>query len=202
LERGAGRAQCSHPTRHLSPVTCHPQPSVGGFSLVEVTIAIGIFAFVIVGILGLLPAGLRLRADSAAETRGVLISQELFSSILSSPSMTNVIIRDGPGLTDAQNQPVDLLTANVVVGYPPRTTVPFFLWGGKREVGSPDSAWVDGTMPAGAVANSIDTLARLTARAVPGSLGLYQLMVEVRAPANVPLTNTRPISFTTLFYSP
>jgi len=42
----------------------------------------------------------------------------------------------------------------------------------------------------------------LTARAVPGSLGLYQLMVEVRAPANVPLTNTRPISFTTLFYSP
>ena len=46
----------------------------GGFSLVEVTIAIGIFAFVIVGILGLLPAGMRLRADSAADTRAVLIA--------------------------------------------------------------------------------------------------------------------------------
>jgi type II secretory pathway pseudopilin PulG len=186
----------------MSAHSPHYVPSCwrGGFSLVEVTIAIGIFAFVIVGVLGLLPAGMRMRADSAAETRGVLISEELFASVRASAALTNVIVRDGPGLQPSNNQVVNLRNTSVVVGYPAQTTVPYFLWGGSRNVGTPDSAWIQGQMPSGAVANAIDTLARLTATNV-GS-GLYRVTVEVRAPASVPLTNSRPSTFSTLVYSP
>jgi type II secretory pathway pseudopilin PulG len=175
-----------------------------GFSLVEVTIAIGIFAFVVVGVLGLLPTAMRMRADSAAETRGVLISEELFAAVRASPNLASVEVRDGPGLQQRNNQMVNLLSPageTVVIGYPSQTTVPYFLWGGERaDVGSPDSAWVQGQMPPGAVNNAIGTLARLSATEVGG--GLYRVTVEVRAPASVPLANTRPSTFTTLVYSP
>ena len=181
--------------------TSRTQPSVDAFSLVEVTIAIGIFAFVVVGILGLLPAGMRMRADSAAETRGVLISQELFAAVRAATSLTNVVVRDGPALRQENNQPVNLGEESVVIGYPSQTTVPYFLWGGKRtDVGTPESAWVGGSMPPKAVANAIDTLARLTATNLGG--GLHLVTVEVRAPASVPLSASRPISFSTLVYSP
>jgi hypothetical protein len=54
-------------------------------------------------------------------------------------------------------------------------------------------------------------LARMTASNVIGSPGLYQVTVEVRSPANVPLvssragaprTNTTPVIFRTMYYSP
>jgi type II secretory pathway pseudopilin PulG len=185
----------------MSVRSSHYLPSArAGFSLVEVTIAIGIFAFVIVGVLGLLPAGMRMRADSAAETRGVLISEELFAAVRAATNLSSVVVRDGPGLQDRNNQTVDLLRESVVIGFPSQTTVPYFLWGGSRSAGTPDSAWVQGQMPPGAVANAIDTLARLTATNVGGSL--YRVTVAVRAPASVPLTNSRPSTFSTLVYSP
>jgi len=173
----------------------HPE----AFSLVEVTIAIGIFAFVVVGILGLLPAGMRLRADSAADTRAVLISQELLSSVRASPSLSNVIVRDGPRKTNviinlANNEPM-------AVGFPSRTTYPFFLWHSSRAGASdPDAAWVNGQLPQEAVDNGIDILARVSASLITN--GLYQVTVQVRSPASQPLTNTRPVSVSTLFYSP
>ena len=48
----------SSPTDHPPRNFCHGE----AFSLVEVVIAIGLFAFVIVGILGLFPAALRIRS--------------------------------------------------------------------------------------------------------------------------------------------
>ena len=171
------------------------------FSLVEVTIAIGIFAFVVVGVMGLLPAGMRMRADSAAETRGVLISEELFAAVRAAPSLGSVVVRDGPAMLVRNNQTISITNKVVVIGYPSQTTVPYFLWGGERsDVGTPDSAWVQGQMPAGAVANAIDTLARLSATNLGG--GLYRVNVEVRAPASIPLANSRPSTFSTLIYSP
>ena len=171
------------------------------FSLVEVTIAIGIFAFVIVGVMGLLPAGMRMRADASAETRGVLISEELFAAVRAAPNLGSVTVRDGPAMLPRNNQTNSLTNGVVVIGYPSQTTVPFFLWGGDRnDVGTPDSAWVQGQMPAGAIANAIDTLARLSATDLGG--GLYRVNVEVRAPASIPLTNSRSSLFSTLIYSP
>lgn len=188
-----------------------PSPTVtfaaglrAGFSLVEVTIAIGIFAFVVVGVLGLLPAGTRMRADSAAETRGVLISEELFAAVRAATNLNSVEVRDGPASTAANNQRVDLTSQFVVIGYPAQSSVPYFLWGGERQdVGTPESAWIDGQMPAGAIANGITALAKLTAtNATSFGPGMYRVTVEVRAPASMPLTNSRPMTFSTLVYSP
>jgi type II secretory pathway pseudopilin PulG len=182
----------------LRPHISAPRPDA--FSLVEVTIAIGIFAFVVVGVMGLLPAGMRMRADSAAETRGVLIAQELFAAVRAATNLAAVVVRDGPALQYRNNQPVNLKTETVVIGYPSQTTVPYFLWGGSRGAGSPDSAWVQGQMPSGAVANAIETLARLSATNIGG--GLYRVTVEVRAPASIPLANSRAATFTTVVPSP
>jgi type II secretory pathway pseudopilin PulG len=172
------------------------------FSLVEVTIAIGIFAFVVVGVMGLLPAGMRMRADSAAETRGVLITSELMAAVRTAPNLSNVVVRNSPGLAAGNNQVINLTTGNtVVIGFPSQTTVPNFLWGGTNTAaGTPDSAWVDGLMPADAASKAIDMLARLSATNLGG--GLYRVSVEVRAPASAPLANSRPSTFSTLIYSP
>lgn len=173
-----------------------------GFSLVEVTVAIGIFAFVAVGILGLLPAALKQRADSSRETRATLIADELFATLHAANSITNVVFRDGPKLAISNSQKINLLSADgVVIGYPPQTSVPFYLWGGQRERDTA-GAWVRGELPPDAQNNNIEALAKMSAAAVPDNPGLYRVTVEVRAPANVPLTNTPTITFSTLAYLP
>lgn len=169
------------------------------FSLVEVSIAIGIFAFVVVGVVGLLPAGMRMRADSAAETRGVLISEELFAAVKASRAITSVTFRDGPGLKSGNNRTVNLLSRQVVLGYPAQTTVPY--WSFDK---NPGASWTNaGGSDAEVVqssANAIDTLARLMATNLGG--GYYRVTVEVRSPASIPLTNSRPSSFTSIIFSP
>ncbi len=169
------------------------------FSLVEVTIAIGIFAFVIVGVMGLLPAGMRMRADAAADTRGVLISQELFAAVRAATNLSKVVVRDGPGLRAGNNRTINLLSGQSVLGYPSQTTVPY--WSFDR---NPGSSWTNAggsdAEVAQSAANAIDTLTRLTATNLGG--GLYRVNVEVRAPASIPLTNSRSSLFSTLIYSP
>lgn len=206
MERGAWSSE-----KNGLPQTAYGRGNKAGFSLVEVTVAIGIFAFVAVGVLGLLPAALKQRADSSREMRAVMIAEELFSCLKASPSITNVILRDGPGLSWGNNVSLNLAAgSNVVIGYPAQTSVPWFLWGSSRGVGNPDDAWFKGQLHPGAVGNGVDTLARMTATVVPGLPGLYQISVEVRSPANVPLvnsnvspprTNTPPVVFRTLYYS-
>ena len=73
--------------------------------MVEVTVAIGIFAFVVVAILGLFPAALRLRTDSALETRAVMIANELFASVRASTNISNVTLRAGPNFSDSSRSP-------------------------------------------------------------------------------------------------
>ena len=178
-------------------------PGPGGFSLVEVTIAIGVFAFVVVAVLGLFPTALKMRRDASSETRAVMVAQELFSALRVAPNLDAVELRDGPGLGSRNNQTVRLRSGDtVVVGYPPQTSVPFFLWGGERNIGSPDSAWIQGQMPSGAVDNAIETLARISATNLPSDPRLYQVTVQVRSPAAMPLDKTRPVTFSGIVYSP
>jgi type II secretory pathway pseudopilin PulG len=184
------------------------RPEVGGgkaagFSLVEVTVAIGIFAFVVVGVLGLLPTALKMRAESAQETRAVLIATELFSSLQASGGASAGILRDGPGLTADENvsPPVDLRNETVMLGYPPQTTVPYFLWHSSRGM-NPRQVWETGELRADAVANDIQTLALLSGEAVPGNPNLVRVTCQVRTPANMALANSRPTVFTTYVYTP
>jgi len=178
---------------------CRAPVHVGAFSLVEVTVAIGIFAFVAVGVLGLMPAALRQRAEAALDTRSVLIAEELFASVRASPSVTKVTFRDGPGLRPGNNRTVDILNRPAVLGYPSQTTVPY--WSFDR---NPGGSWTnaggsDAEITQSAV-NAIEVLARLWATSVGGNL--YQVTVEVRSPASLALTNTRPNIFTAFIYSP
>jgi type II secretory pathway pseudopilin PulG len=200
VERGAWsmeRGACQSGNRR--PET--GEKGAAGFSLVEVTVAIGIFAFVVVGILGLLPAGMKLRAESAQETRAVLIAQELFSAVRTANTLSNVIVRDGPALSARNNEPEDLFRGPVVFGYPSQTTVPFGLFSVRRG-GNPDEIWRTGQLPEWAVDNDIATLARLTTTNVPGYANLFQVTVEVRSPASLNLTNSKPSVFTTYVSSP
>jgi type II secretory pathway pseudopilin PulG len=165
------------------------------FSLVEVTIAIAIFAFVVVGILGLLPTAMKMRAESAQETRAVLIAQELLASVQASPSLREVTLRDGPGLGPNNNQTLDITSQPFVIGYPVQTTVPYWLF--RTDA---DAAWE--TMPSEAAVNDIETMARLRTEPVSGSPDIRKVIVEVRSPASIPAANTTPVVFTTYAYSP
>lgn len=178
----------------------HPRREAG-FSLVEVSIAIGIFAFVIVAILGLFPTAMRLRSESALETRSVMIAQELFAAVRAATNFPEVwAVRDGP-LTLSSDRylspPEDITQSPVVVGYPANTSVPFFLAASGRG-GNPNALW-QGNLPADATQNEILTLAKLSAQKITNNL--YQVTVEVRAPASAPLDNTRPMVFTTYHYA-
>lgn len=160
-----------------------------GFSLVEVTIALGIFAFVVVAIMGLYPAGIKMRTDSALETRAAMIATELMSSIKAAPSLTNVVFRATP--TENMSHPVNLTTTHVVFGYTG------FASGPVRVVGQGASAnvWSNGYHGD----PLIQMLARVQVQTNYSSRsGLHLVTIEVRPP----LTNARPVSFHTLRYQP
>lgn len=55
--------------------------SADGFSLVEVVLAIGVIAIAIIGILGVVPAGLNASHAAQDESRAPQIAQDIFSSI-------------------------------------------------------------------------------------------------------------------------
>ena len=55
----------------------------GGFSLVEVVLALGVVAVAIVAILGILPAGLKTSHSAQDDTRAAQIAQDILTSIAS-----------------------------------------------------------------------------------------------------------------------
>jgi hypothetical protein len=144
-----------------------------------------------------------MRAESAQETRAVLIATELFSSLQASGGATAGILRDGPGLTPNNNvyPPVNLRSETIMLGYPPQTTVPYFMWHSSRG-SNPNQVWETGRLESGAVNNDIQTLALLTGEPVAGNPNLVRVTCQVRAPANTALANTRPTVFTTYVYTP
>ena len=197
-------------------------PPRGGeaFSLVEVTVAIGIFAFVIVGIIGLFPTALKMQARSSVETRSSMIAQQIFDQIdmsiarWTNPAgnvFSNMTLRDGPGLVGDNSRPVNLLNANrpVVVGFAAKTSMPFYMFTQNGQ-----TAWSNGINglaepPFGskpntaAISNDIITLARVSAISnIGGNPKLYQVVVEVRSPAISALTNTTPSVFGSLRTAP
>jgi Tfp pilus assembly protein PilV len=197
-------------------------PPRGGeaFSLVEVTVAIGIFAFVIVGIIGLFPTALKMQARSSVETRSSMIAQQIFDQIdmsiarWTNPSanvFSNMTLRDGPGLVGDNSRSVNLLNANrpIVVGFAAKSSMPFYMFTQNGQ-----TAWTSGINnlaepPFGskpntaAISNDIITLAKVSAISnIGGNPKLYQVVVEVRSPAISALSNTTPSVFTSLRTAP
>lgn len=178
------------------------QPATAGYTLAEVSIAMGIFAFVVVAIFGMFPTAVRMRSESALETRAVMIANELFATVRNATNLSAVTLRDGPKFSSANLQTVDLSRSNAVVfGYPAQTSVPFYLWASSTRGGTPESAWVNGAMPTGALKNEVVALAKVQAQQVASKPGLYLVTVDVRSPAGVPLSKTKVLSFYSYQYA-
>jgi len=167
-----------------------------GFSLVEVTIAIGLFAFVIVGIMGLFPAALRQRADAALETRGVLVAQQAFGGILAANSVTNAVSSDysikwDVPAGDRSNPSLRDLRSGVVLGFSENgTTV--------NHIFDSINSWSG--LDVGPPAQRITAKALVVASNI--APGLYSVRVDFGYPANLPADKRRVQSFTALFNSP
>ena len=153
-----------------------------GFSLVEVTIAIGIFAFVIVAILGLFPAALRQRSEAAAEMRAVLIAQQVFGGIAATESVTAALSSgtNNPSLLDLSN--------GVVLGFSQNSTT-------ANQFANGTNSWA----PAEPDVN-ITTKALVIATNV--SPGLFNVSVRVGYPASLPADKRRLQTFSSLVYAP
>lgn len=186
--------------RRLARLVNCLSPSSFGFSLVEVVVAIGIFSFVAVAILGLFSVALKTRADSSLETRSVIIAEELYSSIFMGGALRRATFRDGPALQARNNQEVNLTSEKVLLGYVGGTTVPLGLWHSARGQ-DPQGVWDLGVVDAWAINNGIETVALVWAQAVVSNPNLYQVFVSVRTPALLPASLSRSQVFSTLMYS-
>jgi type II secretory pathway pseudopilin PulG len=164
---------------------------VAGFSLVEVTIAIGLFAFVLVGILGLYPAALRQRSDAAVELRATLIAQQVFGGIRGANSVSNAVASDySIKWTEPKNPSLRDYVNGVVLGFSQDGTTVNHIFDNTNSWASAD---------VGPVAQNITTKALVTASNV--SPGLYAVTLQVGYPANLPADKRRTQSFQASVYA-
>jgi len=177
-----------------------PRPEEG-FSLVETTAAIGIFAFAAVAILSLFSVALDIRASSDLETNASIVAEEIVSSVAMSGGPKSVTFRDGPALQLRNNQTVDLTVGKVLLGYPAGTTTPFGLWHPSRGQ-DPQAVWESGIAQSWALENQIQTLALVSASRVSPGSDLYSVNCQVRSPASLPASKSKVETFTTLTLAP
>jgi len=160
-----------------------------GFSLVEVSIAIGIFAFVVVGIFSMFPAGMRQQVSSAQEALAGQTAQHVMSSIAAAPSLTNVSLvvgRSGP--TNVVFSNVNLLTTPVVLGVGGRDPIPLMPLAG--------SAWTNPVADP-----KIQSVVRIAATNL--ATNLYRISIDLAHPAGATNAAARQIeSFSTMVYKP
>ncbi len=77
----------------------------GAFSLIEVVIALGVVAFAIVAIMGLIPAAVDSAAESKRESRAAFIAQNVFANLEATPFLAARAFDDG--------NPIDLSVERV-----------------------------------------------------------------------------------------
>lgn len=172
--------------------TAHGHRSSVGFSLVEVTIAIGIFAFVIVAILGLFPVALRQRTDAALETRAVMVAQQIFESIRSSTSTNKIYL---PPLFLMGSEDPNLRSKQL--GAFPVTLQFGRIGTSALRANDGETGWVGGATEADA-----DALARISIANVAGAANLYRATVDYGRPASLPEAKRKNLSFTKLIAVP
>jgi len=173
----------------------------GGFTLVESVIAIGIFAFVVVGIIGLFPAAVRQQGRSAQETVAVQAIQQVMASLNAATNLSsvNIVIGGENGQLESVSG-VDLTNTNrpLVLGFRGGSSVPVWFF---SEDGQ--TVWESG-LRVGQDANGTKHL--LLARVQQEADGLYRVDFEVGHPANVPRSvreaQKQVDSFSTKVYSP
>ena len=85
-----------------------------GFSLVEVTLAMGLLVFVMVAIMALLSAALKSELEAERETQATFVSQNIFSDLASGASPTNTFLVCGPDVLEPSGMlPLNLTRSSV-----------------------------------------------------------------------------------------
>jgi len=155
----------------------------GGFSLVEVALATGLFAFVIVGIIAIFPAGMKQQSFSSLESTAVNAARQILASVAVATNASEIRFVTGP---DKSRVVTDLESSPLVLGFAAGSMVPEWHFGGA-------GLWESGTQ-------DVSILVRAGLERRPD--GLHLLRVEASAPAAAPLANRRVETFTTLVAFP
>lgn len=143
----------------------------GGFSLVEVVVAVGLFAFAIVGIIGMFPIGMRQHSRSGNEFNAVQAVQWVMSQI----DVATNVAGASPYMSNA--------VTSTVLGAAALNPTNFYTVGA--------SAWSNGVTDA-----NTGTLVRMQSQPLGGSL--YQVTLEISYPAAATISNRQVETFTTL----
>ncbi len=154
----------------------------GGFSLVEVVLAIGVIAFSIVAILGMLPIALKSATESKKESRAAFIANHLLATLRAT--------------TFENARPFESMATGINLSISSNTTIAY------TEIGEPldvvaESSYLSGVSSSGVTANAT-FLARISASPVSSLGGLTSVSAEISSPAVAPRDNRQIFSFTTL----
>jgi len=194
-----------HPNK-LFPCRPVPRPAArrrAGFSLVEVTIALGLFAFVVVGIIGLFPAALAQRSDAARETRARLIAEQIFEGLSASQQrwidpgdfFLPPLISMGEDDTSEVNQLRRRGSGDFpfVLGYGEMGTAAVRVIDGRK-------VWDNGVT--GGEEGDSYFLALVDRQDAPATPGLHKIIVQVGFPATLPADKRRNETFIANLYLP
>ena len=149
-----------------------------GFSLVEVVLALGVIAFAIVGIIGLLPVAMQAALEAQRETRATFIAQKIFSDLdqLKADAGFLVTTSESKDATNGQNQITILI-----------------------EKYSPLSVFYDDEGMAVADDGGAVFEAQLVLRDVPDNAALVQVDVRISTPAAAPVAKRSKYIFSKIF---
>jgi len=192
-----------YPAFPLSLDRCHSRPPA--FSLVEVVIAIGIFSFIIVGIIGLFPILLENQKRTVFDNRGVLITQHPLARIQNATNLAGVFLNRGydeANGTAIVHEWKNISSQPIILGIQADgTSVGAVLQEADWENASIKSTGSPGDS---SIANiSIKAKVSLTKDSTTASFpGLYRFDCEVSQPADMPLSARMISTFSTLVFLP
>ena len=160
--------------------TRHGRIAASAFTLIESVVAIGIFAFVIVGIVGLFGAALERQRQASFETRAVMISQQTLARIHAANSPSNI------SLTRGQSNDVRFFTNMNLIS---TTAIGFYQRDGTEcsGISSSETDWTGTNTPN----NVTNVVAKSRTRLTQLGNSLFRVDIEVSEPANLPLAARR-----------
>jgi type II secretory pathway pseudopilin PulG len=173
------------------------------FTLIESVVAIGIFAFVIVGIVGLFGSTLERQRQASFETRAVMVSQQILARIRAAESATNVFFTRGSNPTND-----DKLFHSGNMTASPASSIEFYYKKDGTEISgltpagnyeSGNYAVFSGYDPDGSPEDIVGRARAILTTNGTGLSNLYRVAIEVSEPANLPIEARRYTNTFTTF---
>lgn len=156
-----------------------------GFSLIEVTLALGLLIFALVAIVGLLPIAMKSSLEGEREAEATFIAQNIFSDLASGYSPAVTFVTTGEDVLEPGGRRiVNLANPAVVYVVYNKFGRPLF----SNALGSYDSSMATPDVAYGA---------RIVIRPNPSPSNLSKVEVEVEAPLSAPAARRTKYNFTT-----